>query len=136
MSRMSDKQPTVNPFDPSAWRDARDTYMDAWSKAMVATVNSDQYAKAAGTILDSYLTASGPFREVLEKSMLKVLEQLSMPSRQDFMALAERFTHIEMRLDDMDAKLDRLIKQTAAEPPRQDRTTPTPMKKKRTSAKT
>jgi hypothetical protein len=132
---MSDKQPSVNPFDPSSWRDARDTYMDAWSKAMVATVNSDQYAKAAGTILDSYLTASGPLREVLEKSMLKVLEQLSMPSRQDFMALAERFTHIEMRLDDMDAKLDRLVKQTAAEPARRSTPPTTSARKKRSSAK-
>ena len=39
--------------------------------------------------------------------MLRVLEQLSMPSRPDFIALAERITNIEMRLDDMDAKLDR-----------------------------
>ena len=68
---MSDKQPPVNPFDPGAWRDARDSYLDAWAKAMVDAVNSDQYAKATGAILDSYLTASSPFREVLEKSMLQ-----------------------------------------------------------------
>ena len=48
--------------------------------------------------------------------MLRALEQLSMPSRPDFTALAERVTHIEMLLDDMDAKLDRLIKQSRAEP--------------------
>jgi hypothetical protein len=40
--------------------------------------------------------------------MLHVLEQLSMPSRADFVGLAERATNIEMRLDDMDAKLDRI----------------------------
>ena len=34
-----------------------------------------------------------------------------MPSGPDFIALAERVTNIEMRLDDMDAKLDRLVKQ-------------------------
>jgi hypothetical protein len=129
---MSDKQPPVNPFDPGAWRDARDGYLDVWSKAMVAAVNSDQYAKATGAILDSYLTASSPFREVLEKSMLRVLEQLSMPSRPDFTALAERVTHIEMLLDDMDAKLDRLMKQKPAEPPPATTTT---KKKKRASAK-
>ena len=55
-----------------------------------------------------------------------------MPSRPDFIALAERVTHIEMLLDDMDAKLDRLIKQKSAEPPAAAPTT----KKKRTSAKT
>ena len=41
--------------------------------------------------------------------MLQVLEQLSLPSRQDIVALAERFTNLEMRLDDMDAKLDRIL---------------------------
>jgi hypothetical protein len=42
--------------------------------------------------------------------MLHVLEQLSMPSRADFVSLADRVTNIEMHLDDMDAKLDRIEK--------------------------
>jgi hypothetical protein len=42
--------------------------------------------------------------------MLQALQQLSMPSRADFVALAERVTNMEMRLDDMDAKLDRIEK--------------------------
>lgn len=41
--------------------------------------------------------------------MLRVLEQLSMPSRADFISLADRVTNIEMRLDDMDAKLDQIV---------------------------
>ena len=49
--------------------------------------------------------------------MLQVLQQLSMPSRQDFAALADRFTNLEMRLDDIDAKLDRIEKQTLAAQP-------------------
>jgi len=31
-----------------------------------------------------------------------------MPSRVDFIGLAERLTNVEMRLDDLDAKLDRI----------------------------
>jgi hypothetical protein len=38
--------------------------------------------------------------------MLKTLEQLSMPSRADIVSIAERMTNIEMRLDDLDTKLD------------------------------
>ena len=49
--------------------------------------------------------------------MLRVLEQLSMPSRPDFIALAQRITNIEMRLDDMDAKLDQILKQSKAKAP-------------------
>jgi hypothetical protein len=109
---MGDEQ-TANgkPPDPmDAFRDMRNTYLEAWAKAMVETVNTDAYAKTTGMVLDTYLSASSPFREAVEKTMLRVLEQLSMPSRADFVALADRAINIEMRLDDMDAKLDRIEK--------------------------
>ena len=94
------------PFDPlDPWRGVRDTYMDAWSKNMVEMVNTEAYAQATGAMLDTYLTVSTPFREALEKAMVKTLEQLSMPTRADVVSLAERMTNIEMRLDDLDAKL-------------------------------
>jgi hypothetical protein len=109
---MSDKQAAngreVDPTD--AFREMRDTYLDAWSKTMVDTVNSDAYAKASGMMLNTYLSNSSPFREAVEKVMLQTLQQCSMPSRADFVSLAERAINIELRLDDMDAKLDRIAK--------------------------
>jgi hypothetical protein len=90
----------------------RDAYLDALAKAMVEAVNTEGYAQATGAMLENSLTISAPFRDAMEKSMLQVLPQLSLPSRQDFAALADRFTNMEMRLDDMDAKLDRIEKQT------------------------
>ena len=100
-----------NPCDPTAaFRDVRDTCLDAWAKAMVNLVNSEAYAKTSGTVLDTYLTASAPMREAMEKGMLQTLQQLSMPSRAEFVGLAERMTNVEMHLDDMDAKLDRIEK--------------------------
>jgi len=102
-----------DPFEQ--WRGMRDTYLDALAKAMVEGVNSDGYAKATGAMLDAYLTASIPFRDALEKAMVRALEQLSMPSRADFVGLADRLTNIEMRLDDLDAKSDR-IEQAVTKP--------------------
>jgi hypothetical protein len=101
-----DKSP--DPFEQ--WRGMRDAYMDAWAKAMVEGVNTDAYAKATGAMLDAYLTASSPFRDAVEKAMLRALQQLSMPSRSDFVSLADRLTNIELRLDDLDAKLDEVVK--------------------------
>jgi hypothetical protein len=93
--------------DPmAAFRELRDAYLDAWSKTMVDAVNTEAYAKATGTMLDTYLSASSPFRDALEKTMLQALQQLNMPSHADFVSLAERLTNVEMKLDDMDAKLD------------------------------
>ena len=118
---MPDKAPPVNPFDPATWQAGRDAYLEAWAKAMVDAVNTDQYAKATGQMLDSYLSASHPLREVLEKSMTQALQHLNMPSSTDLMALAERVTNIEMRLDDMDAKLDRIVKQFSPAAPAKPR---------------
>ena len=111
---------SYDPFDP--WRSMRDTAMESWSKSMIEAVNSEAYAQATGAMLDTYLTASAPFREALEKSMGQALQQLNMPTREDFISLAERTTNIEMRLDDLEAVLHRmelLLTRVAARPPAQ-----------------
>jgi hypothetical protein len=93
-------------FEP--WRQFRDVYLDFWSKNMVEAVNSEAYAQASGVMLDTVLTTSIPFRESLEKAMTAALQQLSMPTRADFVSAAERLTNVEMKLDDLDIKLDRI----------------------------
>jgi len=126
-----------DPMDP--WRGVRDVYMDAWGKTMVDTVNSEAYAQATGAVLDTYLTVSAPFREAVEKAMLKTLEQLAMPTRADVVSIAERMTNIEMRLDDLDAKLDgiqRLLTQAGAAPRPAQRSAPQPSKPQPTKKKT
>jgi polyhydroxyalkanoic acid synthase PhaR subunit len=101
------KAERAQPADPfEAWRKLRDSSLEMWSKSMIETVNSDAYAKMTGEVLDAYLTASGPFREAVTKSMLQALQQMNLPTREDFESLADRMTNIEMRLDDLDAKLE------------------------------
>jgi hypothetical protein len=98
---------TVNPFDPMGmFKPLRDANMDAWSKMMIQLVHSDAYAQATATMLDSWLSASGPLRKALEMTMTQVLTNLNIPTRADVTALAERLTNIEIRLDDLEAKLD------------------------------
>jgi hypothetical protein len=105
----------VDPFE--RFRSMRDAYLDDMAKVMVEAVNTEAYAQASGAMLENSLKISAPFREVTEKAMLQALQQLSLPSRQDFAVLADRFTNLEMRLDDMDAKLDRIEKHTSAARP-------------------
>lgn len=105
---MSDNQrTTVNPFDPTGiFKEMRDVNMDAWAKMMVDVVHTDAYAEATGTMLDAWLSSSGPFRKSLESSMTQALDSLNLPTQDAVTRLAERLTNIEMRLDDLDAKLD------------------------------
>ncbi len=102
---------STNQSDPmETFRELRDAYLDIWSKTMVEAVNTEGYAQASGAMLDSYLTLSAPYRETFEKTILQTLQQLGLPTSLDFSGLAGRLTNIEMRLDDMDAKLDRIEK--------------------------
>jgi polyhydroxyalkanoate synthesis regulator phasin len=104
---MSQKSEESNPFDPTGmFKSMRDAGMDTWSKMMIQVVNSEAYAQATATMLDAWMTSSAPFRKAIESTMTQVLTQLNMPARTDVISLAERLTHIEMRLDDLEAKLD------------------------------
>jgi hypothetical protein len=110
---MAAKEPTAaDPFE--AFRKMRDNYLEGMSKVMIDAVNTEEYAQATGSLLNNYLTLSAPFREALDKAMIMALEQFSLPSRQQVVALAERFTNLEMRLDDLDAKLDRIVELSSA----------------------
>ena len=91
-------------------RQMRDAYLEIWSMNLIETVNSEGYAKASGMALDSILAVAAPFKEPTEQAMLKMLQQLNIPTSADFAVLAGRITNVELLLDNLDAKLDRIEK--------------------------
>jgi BMFP domain-containing protein YqiC len=122
---MNQKPENSNPFDPTGmFKSMRDAGMDAWSKMMIQLVNSEDYAQATGTMLDAWLTSSAPFRKAVESTMTQVLTQLNMPTRSDVISLGERLTHIEMRLDDLEAKLDERVQPAPKTQPAKAKETP------------
>ena len=97
-------------FDPTGvLKNFRDASLENWSKVMAGLVHGDAFAEANGAMLDALLSTSAPFRKSLETVMSQTLANLSLPSRDEVARLAERLTNIEMRLDDMDSKLDQLL---------------------------
>ena len=118
---MSEQPETTNPLDPfdtlnrmrdaslKTWHMMRDASLETWSKLMIDLVNSEAYSQVTSQWLDTYLTLSQPFQRVLETTMTQVLTRLNMPIRTEMTSLAERLTNIEMRLDDLDAKLDVIL---------------------------
>ena len=101
---------TKQPDPTETFREMRDAYLEIWSKNLIETVNSEGYAKASGAALDGFLAVAAPFKEPTEKAMLTMLQQLNMPTSADFAGLAGRFTNVELLLDNLDAKLDRIEK--------------------------
>lgn len=124
---MSHTEHATDPFDPfSQWQAMRDRTMEAWSKMMLDFVHSDAYATASAKWLDSYLTLSQSFQGVVDQAMTQTMSQYKIPSTEDFNRLAERIWNIELKLDDLDARLGEmfgLLKTFAAKQP-----TPAPVR--------
>jgi hypothetical protein len=104
---MTQPSDLFNPFDPAGMvKGVRDAGIDAWSKMMIQFVNSEAYGQATAALLDAWLTNSAPFRKAIEAAMAQALINLNMPTRPDVIGVAERLTNIELRLDDLEAKLE------------------------------
>ncbi len=96
--------------DPvGTWRTFRDANLDAWAKGMATMVNTETFSKALGIQLDTMLAASAPMQKAMNQYMEAYLKQANLPSRSEVVSLAQRMTNIEMRLDDMDARLDEIL---------------------------
>jgi len=108
---MSESNDTFNPFDPTGmFKGIRDSNMDTWSRMMIELVNTNAYAQATGAMLDTWLSNSAPLRKALEAALVQVLANFHLPTRDEVAGLAERLTNIEMRLDDMEGKLDESLR--------------------------
>ncbi len=105
----SDDKP--NAFDPiGMMQSLRDTNLDSWAKEMTGLVNTDAFADANAEMLNAWLSSTAPLRKAMEKATEETLSNLNLPTRDDVARLAERLTHIEMKLDDIDARLDAMQK--------------------------
>ena len=117
---MTQTQPPPNSFDPfSQWQTVRDRGMESWSKMMTEFVHSDEYAAASAQWLDTYLALSKSFQNLMDEAMTQTLSQYKVPSTDDLTRLAERLWNVELKLDDLDARMDQvlgLLNELAARP--------------------
>lgn len=107
--------PSQPPSDPLApWREMQTAWMQSWAKAMNGVVNSDEFARTLGQSAEAMSPASEPVRKQMEAAFERYLIQMRLPTQGEMTGLAERLTNLEMRADDLDAKLDQALDQLAA----------------------
>jgi hypothetical protein len=100
----------ASPVDPfKEWVQFWDNWTKAWAGPMSDAVTSKGFAESMGQQLEGTLEAAAVMRQQLGAVMRQALQQMSVPTRQDVVHLAERLTHVEMRLDDVDAKTDETL---------------------------
>ena len=86
-----------------------DDWTRAWAGAMSETVKSKGFADTMAQQIEGGLSAARLWRRQMAEMMEQSLQQMSLPTRKDVSSLAERMTGIEMRLDDLEAKVDEVL---------------------------
>jgi hypothetical protein len=86
-----------------------DDWTKTWAGAASEMVSSKSFADSMAQQLESTLSTTHLMRRQMAEIMEQSLQQMSLPTRNQVVSLAERMTNIEMRLDDVEAKLDEML---------------------------
>jgi len=107
---MSQKDPDNPQTDPMASMvQFYEQWTNTWAKSMSETVANPRFAETMAQQTEGSLEFWALVRRQVGEAMEQYLQQMSLPTQSEVVGLAERLTTIEMRLDDVDAKLDEVL---------------------------
>jgi len=86
-----------------------DDWTRAWAGAMSETVSSKGFADTMAQQMEGSMSAMRLWRQQMAEVMNQSLQHMNLPTLSDVSGLAERMTQIEMRLDDLEAKVDEVL---------------------------
>jgi len=103
------EQPETKPDPWAQMLQMYDEWAKAWAAPMSQMVSSKPVADAMAQQMETGLAAAGFMRRQMSELMEQSLQQMNLPSRKEVLSMAERLTGLEMRLDDIEAKLDQVL---------------------------
>lgn len=107
---MSEKTESTSPPDPfDHMIKFYETWSKAWSQSMSEAASSERFAEAVGKQMETQLDSFAQARKSFGEMMDAYLKEMNLPSRGEVAGLAERLTSIEIKLDDLDARLDEVL---------------------------
>jgi hypothetical protein len=107
---MSQENPESKQTDPmSGMMQFYEQWTQAWANTMNETVSNPRFAETMAQQTEGSLEFWALVRRQVGEAMEQYLQQMSLPTQSEVVSLAERLTTIEMRMDDIDAKLDEVL---------------------------
>ena len=105
---MADKTATATPFE--MWRDWVANSERQWNSFLNNAMATDEFSQAMGRMMDVYLNMQKNMNEV----MGRYLQVINVPTRNDVMAIGERLSQIEDRLNQIEGALARMSVSSAS----------------------
>jgi len=85
-------------------RQWQEIMMDGWSKATKQVVGSDSFAAASSSYMDWALS----WQKQMRSNTGQFLDSLEFPKRSDIACISEQVTAVEMRIADLEDRLDKM----------------------------
>ncbi len=96
--------------DPFAYMvEMYDNWAKAWAKTMSETASSPRFVESMSRQMEGSLEFWSLVRSQVSQAVEQMLQGMNLPTQSEIIDLADRLTHIEMRLDDIEDKLDQLL---------------------------
>jgi len=86
-----------------------DNFSKSWASVMSEAVGSKSFAESMGQQMEGSLDTMTLFRRQFGDLMEQYLQMMSLPTRKEVISVAQRLTHLEMALDDLNAKMDEIL---------------------------
>jgi uncharacterized protein Yka (UPF0111/DUF47 family) len=106
---MTEKEEKVDNDPFSQMVQFYDDWTRSWAGAASEMVSNKSFADSMAQQLESSLSTTQLVRRQMGEIMEQSLQQMSLPTRKQVMSIAERMTNIEMRLDDIESKIDKVL---------------------------
>ena len=86
-----------------------DNWSKSWASSMSEMVASERVAETMAQQLEGSLEYWSLVKRQVGEAMEQYLQQMNLPTQRDIVGVAERLTTIEMRVDDIEAKVDEVL---------------------------
>lgn len=106
---MSEKSRSENPDPFGPFIQMSDLLMKSWADVLSQTVTSPTFAHSMGEQMQGFMEGTKLIRQQMQTAMEQSMQQMNLPSREQIVSLAERLTNVEMRVDDIEAKVDECL---------------------------
>lgn len=86
-----------------------DNWTKTWANTMSEMVASPRFAETMAQQTEGSLEFWSLVKKQVGESMEQYLQSMNLPTHGEVVSLAQQLTAVEMRLDDMEAKLDEVL---------------------------